>query len=256
MKILFCVPAYGSDVRVETAMALASGVMHITQTIPNAEVRLFAIDMAEIARVRNLFASMALQDGFDALLMLDSDMSVPPETFTRLLMSPYEVCGVTYPKREIDLERFRQLAAGGADLNACTAGALNFIAAGAFVHKDGRIDVKDSFLEMKELPGGCMMIRTSALKRMWKDIPAIRQTDHIGDIEERMGLKKLIRCFDNIQKGNSKFSEDLSFCRRWTGIGGQIFAIFDVPVAHFGHMRFEGKYSDFLMPRATNVSHR
>lgn len=253
MRVLFCIPAYGSSVRTETMLSVASGVMHMSQTMPGSEIRLFSIDMAEIARVRNVFASMALVQEFDALLMLDADMGVPAETFSRLLLSPHEVCGLTYPKRQIDLERFHRMAAAGADLNACRTGALDFISAGAFVHENGQIDVKDSFLEMNDIPGGCMMIRTSALKKLWQKMPDIRQTQHIHDIEEKLGITRVIRCFDNIQSGNTKFSEDISFCRRWKSVGGKIHALFDVPVAHYGSMKFEGSYSDYLLAAATNI---
>lgn len=253
MKILLCVPAYGSQVRVETALAMATGVMHMNQNIPGAEIKIFTMDMAEIARVRNLFASLILQEQYDVLLMLDADMSVPPDTFTRLVMSPHEVCGLTYPKREIDLQRFYDAAKSGAEFEAARVGALNFICANGFVHNNGSVDIRDSFLEMQEIPGGCMMIRRTALEKMWAKIPSIRQTKEISDIEAVSGLTRIIRCFDNIQEGNTKFSEDLSFCRRWRLIGGQIFALFDVPVAHFGHMKFEGAYSAQLMARATNI---
>ena len=253
MKVLFCLPAYGSSVRVETMLAVAASTMHMTQNIPNLELRLFGIDMAEISRVRNLFASLALEENYDAMIMLDSDMGVPGDTFTRLLLSPHEVCGLTYPKREIDLERFHRMAATGADFNTCKTGALNFIAADAFVHNNGQIAVNDSFLQMHDLPGGCMMIRRSALEKLWKKLPDIRQTKHIADIEGQMGLKRIIRCFDNIQSGDNKFSEDISFCRRWASVGGTLFALFDIPVAHYGHMKFEGAYSDNLMARARDI---
>jgi len=160
---------------------------------------------------------------------------------------------VTYPKREIDLARFHLLAKNGADLNAATQGALNFISANAFIHDKGNIEVKDSFLEMTDMPGGCLMIRRSALDTLWKRMPSIRQTDEIGDMEASLGLTRVIRCFDNFQNGNLKLSEDYSFCRRWREVGGRIHALFDVSVAHYGHMKFEGKFSDNLMARARNV---
>jgi hypothetical protein len=253
MRILFCVPAYGSQVRVETMLTVASSVQHMSQTVPGIEIRLFAIDMAEISRVRNLFASMAMEQGYDVLMMLDSDMWVPPETYTRLLMSGHEVCGATYAKREIDLERFHAMAKSGLDLQTCTTGALNFLCSNAFVHENGTFAVRESFVEMHELPGGCLCIRTSALKRLWKEMPDIRQTKNIGDVEAKMDLKRLIRCFDNIQTGDQKFSEDISFFRRWTKIGGKAYVLYDVPVAHFGHMKFEGKFSDHIMARAISV---
>jgi hypothetical protein len=253
MKILFCVPAYGSEVRVETALTLATSVLHITQNVPGAAVQLFAVDLAEIGRVRNLFASMTLEQGYDALLMLDSDMSMPADTFTRLLMSPYDVCGVTYPKREIDLERFHAMAKAGADFETARTGSLNFIAADSFVHQNGTFAVDAGFLQMKELPGGCLMIRRAVFEKLWKSLPEIRQIKHVSDVEARVGLTKIIRCFDNIVENGTKCSEDISFFKRWASLGGKAYGLFDVPVAHYGAMKFEGRYSDNLMARATNV---
>ncbi|MBN9479310.1 MAG: hypothetical protein J0I52_03655 [Bordetella sp.] len=250
MKLLICVPAYGSTVRVETMNSIAVGMIHLQQQMPHVEIRLFSVDMAEIARVRNLFASLAMKDDFDALLMVDSDMGIPPETFARLLASGHEVCGLTYPKRQIDLQKFHALAASGVDFEKAKVQALTFIAAGGFVHDNGQIQVTEGFLEMRELPGGCLLIRTSALHRMWREIPKIRQTAHISDLEQQMGVEKLIRCFDNVNLDHTKLSEDLSFCHRWRSINGRIFGLVDVPVTHCGNMNYEGRYIDLLMATA------
>ena len=253
MRVLFCCPAYGSQVRVETMLTVASAVMHMSQNIPGIEIKMFAIDMAEIARVRNLFASMAMEEGHDALIMLDSDMSVPPETFTRLLLSNHEVCGLTYPKRQIDLAKFHELAASGVEFEAARIASLSFISANAFVHRNGDIDIRESYVEMQELPGGCLVIRKGVFEKMWSKIPSIRQAKDVYDVEQTLGLTRLIRCFDNIQNGTMKFSEDISFCKRWTSIGGKIHALFDVPVSHYGHMKFEGSFQANLMARALEV---
>lgn len=250
MKLLICVPAYGSTVRVETMNSIAVGMIRLQQQMPHVEIRLFSVDMAEIARVRNLFASLAMKDGYDALLMVDSDMGVPPDTFARLLASGHEVCGLTYPKRQIDLQRFHALAAAGVDFDAARVQALTFIAAGGFVHDNGKLQIIEGFLEMNELPGGCLLIHTSALKRMWKEMPKIRQTTHVSDFEKQMGLDQIIRCFDNVNLDHTKLSEDLSFCHRWRSINGRIFGLVDVPVTHCGNMNYEGRYIDFLMANA------
>lgn len=253
MKILFCIPAYGGSVRAETMLSVSTGVIQLSKNFPTAEIRLFTVNMAEIARVRNIFASMVLNDGYDALFMLDSDMGVPPETFSRLLASGHDVCGLTYPRRQIDLAKFHALAQAGNSLEASQTGALSFIAAGGFVHRDGQIDIREGFLEMNEIPGGCMLIRREALELLWKKMPSLRQVRNIGDMEADLGLVKLLRCFDNIQEGSTKYSEDISFCRYYRQSGGKIMALIDVSVAHYGDMKYEGRYSDFLLSGATTV---
>ena len=146
MKILFCIPAYGGSVRAETMLSVSTGVIQLSKNFPSAEIRLFTVNMAEIARVRNIFASMLLDQGYDALFMLDSDMGVPPETFSRLLASGHDVCGLTYPRRQIDLAKFHQLAQAGQPYDACHTGALSFIAAGGFVHNNGQIDIRENLI--------------------------------------------------------------------------------------------------------------
>lgn len=252
MKLLICVPAYGGTVRVETMNSIALGMNHLLQNFPSIELKLFTLDLAEIARVRNIFVSLAMKEGHDAVVMLDSDMGVPHDAFSRLLASGHEVCGLTYPKRTIDLQRLHDLAQQGFEFEKARTLALTFICAGGFVHDQGKIEVKDGFLEMTELPGGCLFIRTSALERMWKEMPEIRQAKDITDLEERMGIERLIRCFDNIPRGKTKLSEDLSFCYRWRSINGRIFGMVDAPVTHVGAMQFEGRYIDLLMASATS----
>lgn len=253
MKILFCIPAYGGSVRAETMLAVSTGVIQLSKNFPTAEIRLFTVNMAEIARVRNIFASMLMEQGHDALFMLDSDMGVPPETFSRLLASGHDVCGLTYPRRQIDLAKFHQLAQAGNSLEASQTGALNFIAAGSFIHNNGQIQIQEGFLEMNEIPGGCMLIRRAAVDLLWKKAPHLRQTQNINDMEADLGLKKLIRCFDNIQEGATKYSEDISFCHYYRKAGGKIMALIDVSVSHYGDMKYEGRYSDLLLAGAKSA---
>lgn len=254
MKLLFCIPAYGGSVRAETMIAVSTGVIQLSKNFPTAEIRLFTINMAEISRVRNIFASMVLNDGYDALFMLDSDMGVPPDTFSRLLASGHDVCGLTYPRRQIDLNQFHALAQSGQSYEACHTGALSFIAAGSFVHRDSQIDIREGFLEMNEIPAGCMLIRRAAFELLWQKMPRLRQTQNISDMEASLGLSRLLRCFDNIQEGATKYSEDISFCRYYRQVGGKVFALIDVNVAHYGDMKYEGRYSDFLLAGAQSAS--
>jgi len=229
-------------------------VIQLSKNFPSAEIRLFTINMAEIARVRNIFASMVLNEGYDALFMLDSDMGVPADTFSRLLASGHDVCGLTYPRRQIDLAKFHQMAQAGNSFESCQTGALSFIASGSFIHNNGQIDIREGFLEMNEIPGGCMLIRRAAIELIWTKMPKLRQTQNISDMEADLGLKKLIRCFDNIQEGATKYSEDISFCRYYRKSGGKIMALIDVSVAHYGDMKYEGRYSDLLLSGAKPVT--
>jgi hypothetical protein len=247
MRILFCVPAYGGSVRSETMQTVASGLLSLAKA--GHEVRLFSVDMAEISRVRNLFASLALQEKWEALIMVDADMSFPDTVFNQMVDSGYDVCGLTYPKRTIDLERFHAAAQAGKTLEVSTIEGLTFIVPDGFVHDGGKLNIQKGFVEMKGLPAGCMLIRLKVLETMWKKLPEIHQTTRIDGLESSLGLKALIRCFDNIKAHDTNFSEDLSFCMRWKALGGRIHALADASVTHHGFMKFEGKYLDWLTNR-------
>lgn len=250
-RILFCVPAYGGSVRSETMVTVSHGIALLKDA--GYEVRLMSMDLAEISRVRNIFASIAMEENYDILMMVDADMSFPSDVFTAMAGSRHDVCGLMYPKRNLDVQAFYAAASAGRSLQDAVTAGLDFILGDNFVLTDGQLKVDRGFLEMVAVPAGGMMIRVSALRRLWEGMPDIRQTEGIDPYERSLGIKNYIRCFDNIMKDGRGFSEDISFCIRWRELGGKVNGLVDVMVAHHGQMRYEGRYLDSLLARAATV---
>jgi hypothetical protein len=242
LKVLMCVPAYGGSVRIETMRTVSEGMISILGQFPGTSMSLMCIDLAEIGRVRNMFASALLDQGHDVAFMVDADMSFPAGVFAALLKSEHEVCGLTYPKRQIDLEAFYQGAQSGLTLEECRHRGLTFIAHDDVVLQDGKIEIRNGFTEMRSLPGGCLMIRRSAVERIAKEHPElIRQVDP-GSAEASVRLTRVVGCFDAVTYQGKLASEDISFCHRWRAIGGKVMVLADIDVNHHGQMAFQGNY--------------
>ena len=56
----------------------------------------------DCATARNRIATMAVDDGYDAVLMVDSDMTLPKDALTRLLSHDEDVVSGWYLRRSVD----------------------------------------------------------------------------------------------------------------------------------------------------------
>lgn len=242
LKVLMCVPAYGGSVRIETMRTVSEGMISIMGQFPGTTMSLMCIDLAEIGRVRNMFATALLDQGHDVAFMVDADMSFPAGVFAALLKSEHEVCGLTYPKRQIDLEAFYNGAQSGLTLEECRHRALTFIGHDDVVLHDGRIEIRNGFTEMRAIPGGCLMIRRRVVERIAEAHPELIRPADPGSAEANVRLTRVVGCFDPWTHNGKMASEDISFCHRWRAIGGKVMAMPDIDVNHHGQMAFQGNY--------------
>lgn len=95
MTILICTPARDL-VHLDTAMCLASLARATPREIPLA---FFGPKGASIAHLRNFAVQVALDQGAEAILWIDSDMVFPPDALARLLRHEREMVGATYRRR-------------------------------------------------------------------------------------------------------------------------------------------------------------
>lgn len=91
---------------------------------------------ALLQRARNDTIQLALETGVDALVWIDGDIEWQPEWFYRLVNSPHEVIGGTYPKKS-SVEEYvvRQLVRNNVD---ATTGLLEVDGLGTGFVKMGR----------------------------------------------------------------------------------------------------------------------
>ena len=177
MRILIAVPTFES-VRPETFKSIYG------LRIPDGCAAMFDFVRGyDCARARNLIAQEALDGGFDAVLMVDSDMVLPPDALELLVEGGALVVLGTYPRRgevagsEVFLPGMRDFT----DANRVRFADM----------PDGRFEAKGGGL-------GCAMIRAEALRavaRPWfkyvqyDDGAVLSEDNYFCDACSRAGIR-------------------------------------------------------------------
>lgn len=231
MRILVGTPTYNGQLTTPYTASLLALSRRLGDSMQWAPV-----NGTLVAVARNILASRMLEEDFSHLLFLDSDISFQPELVQRLIDFDQQVVGAVYPQRTIDQQRFFRQARTQSDPNSAWATALSFPMDLETPHVS-----QGDFFRAKSVPTGLMLIKREALERLTREYPELYRPT-ANSFYESQGLKHVLQCFDPVYDPNGiAISEDLSFCRRWRAVGGEIWTLFDDTVGHFGPFLFRAR---------------
>jgi hypothetical protein len=199
----------------------------------------------EISVVRNLIVARFLSSDADALLMVDADQGIPPEALKRLIDLDKPVVGCLYPMRRYHWPQVDWNSA--MDLNQLLYQAYRFV---GFLEEDeeGLATIVNGYAKADHIGTGIMLVHRSAFEAMMKELPELEgrgfcPEGHPVEVNAtgRWGF------FNRLSTSEGPpISEDISFCKRWRGIGGEIWADVATSTAHIGLNSFVGNYLDYL----------
>jgi hypothetical protein len=235
--ILVATPCYGGQVTSLYALSLLGLQRACAEIGIGLSFRLIAGDSL-ITRARNLAAQQFLAASEAThLLFIDADIGFAPEQALALLAADKEVCGAIYPLKRLDWDRIRAQAKAG--IETLAASSLNYVVD----FKEGEPSPPQSeFFRVKYLGTGFMMIRRAVFARMAEHYPEIKfKKIHLGlNIEAAHAeAHAFFDCMIDPETGEY-LSEDYTFCKRWIGMGGEIWAYANSRLAHIGTHVFEG----------------
>jgi hypothetical protein len=197
---------------------------------------LFKDGDALITRARASLISQFLDDA-DAthLLFADADIGFEPEQVLRLIECGADMCAAVYPIKRIDWDKVRTTIEAARQNPA--AAALKYVFE---VEDPNAVIAKAGFVKVRYAGTGFLMIRRAALERMCALYPQLQyKRDHSLDAatpsENRFALFESM-----IAEDGTYLSEDFAFCKRWTDIGGEIWADLNSKLNHVGPMAFCG----------------
>jgi hypothetical protein len=172
------------------------------------------------------------------LLFLDADIGFEPEQVLRLIESGTEMCAAVYPIKRIDWDRVRSAIETKRPNPA--AAALKYVFE---VDDPNAVTEKGSFVKVRYAGTGFLMIRRGALERMCARYPQLQyKRDHSIDAATASDKRfALFECM--IAEDGTYLSEDFAFCKRWTDMGGEIWADLKSRLSHVGPMTFCGDLS-------------
>jgi hypothetical protein len=105
------------------------------------------------------------------------------------------------------------------------------------------VTARAGFARVRYAGTGFLMVRRRALEKMCAHYPQLRyQRDHSVEAATASANRfALFECM--IGEDGTYLSEDFAFCKRWTDIGGEIWADLKSTLNHVGPMVFRGDLS-------------
>ena len=238
-------PCFGGQVSWLYAMSLLKLQKAFTQRGWNLNYLVQAGD-ALVTRARQAIVGHFLENpSATHLLFIDADIGFEPEQVLRLLEFGADMSAAVYPAKQIDWDLMPSAVhAGRSPLESAT---LSYV-----VEREASKDlvVRSGFVRSRYAGTGFLMIRRSVLEAMIEHYPELRYTHEHGASDPSAGSpwrSALFNCMID-QSTGFYLSEDFSFCRRWTDMGGEIWVDYTSRLNHVGLMVYRGNMAASVDP--------
>ncbi|MGB6943302.1 MAG: hypothetical protein WBE37_12950 [Bryobacteraceae bacterium] len=233
-------PCYGRQVTDLYTASLLKLVLACQQRDIRIGVQMAGSD-ALITRARqNIVANFLENEAATHLLFIDADIGFEPQQVFRLLDFDAAMTAAIYPIKHLDWPKIAaSVHAGRTPLESA---ALSYMVE---FENAQEIEMRNGFARVSFAGTGFLMIRREVLLAMLERYPELRYAhDHKPD-DKLSGSPwrcALFNCMIDEQTG-TYLSEDFSFCRRWTAMGGEIWADLQSRLTHVGTVSFTGDVS-------------
>jgi hypothetical protein len=239
VNLVIATPCFGGQISVLYAASLFK-LQKLVRRYADFNLKLLFKDSdALITRARASLISQFLDDATAThLLFVDADIGFEPEQVVRLIECGADMCAAVYPVKRIDWEKVKSTIETARPNPA--AAALKYV----FEVEDANaVTEKGGFVKVRYAGTGFLMTRRDALERMCARYPQLQyKRDHSMDAAVASDNRfALFECM--IAADGTYLSEDFAFCKRWTDMGGEIWADLDSKLSHVGPLAFCGDLS-------------
>jgi hypothetical protein len=238
VNLVVATPCFGGQISVLYAASVFK-LLKLARSYEGFNLKVMFRDSdALITRARASLVAQFLEDETAThLLFLDADIGFEPEQVMRLVECGAEMCAAVYPIKRIDWDKVRSSVENA---RPNPAASLSYV----FEVDDPSAVIEQSgFVKVRYAGTGFLMIRRAALEKMCAHYPHLQfKRDHSVDAA-RPSDKRFALFESVIAEDGTYLSEDFAFCKRWTDIGGEIWADLDSKLAHVGPMTFRGDLS-------------
>ncbi len=218
--------------------AYFSSVMKLQESFLRGEMPLTFLtpdggDLVERARQEIVADFMAIP-GATHLLFIDSDIGFEPEQVHRLIRFNADIAAAIYPLKRIDWEKAGAAALAGRE-NLESAG-LHYV-----MEMEEPFQTRDEFFKVRSAGTGFFLMKRAVIEAMMERHPELRYENETGNRESGQIYPRyaLFNCLIDGESG-AYLSEDYSFCRRWTKMGGEIWVDQRSRLQHVGPVTFKG----------------
>ncbi len=223
--LLIAIPCYTGAVSVETLKTVVDGLQEASRMgFDGCCLWTYSGD-GRIIHVRNRIVSEFWDAGFSDLILLDDDVGASGGSIGRLLSYPVDFVAGVYPARK-DPEEY----------------CVRWLHEDAAVEPDWYIeeDAETGLMRVAGVPAGFLRITRACAGRM------IAHYKEGAYPNAKAPGKTVYRLFDWDLRVAADWGEDISFCKRWRDIGGDVWIDPGIRLTHTGPKMFKGCIGDWL----------
>jgi hypothetical protein len=194
-----------------------------------------------ITRARNLVANEFLrQKEYTHLLFIDADIGFQPELPWKYLQAEKDVvCGI-YPVKHIDVDKLRTIDPK-VHSRVAEAASLHYAVK---LKTGGRPEPGTGLIPVDYGATGFMLIRREVFTRLAEAYPELHYDYSYTNDDNVNNVAFFETAID--PQNRDYLPEDYAFCKRWTDIGGEIFADIHSVFTHVGSHDYTGNFTAFL----------
>ncbi|CAB4133623.1 hypothetical protein UFOVP257_345 [uncultured Caudovirales phage] len=216
-------PCYGGNVSEPTMTSLLRFILMAQQVGLNWSLDTM-VNESLVTRARNnLMAKMMTNTTATHFMFIDADIRFQPESILQMMACDKDVIGGLYPKKALP---------------------VNYV-----INLKPQTKVQGDIFTVDTMGTGFLMFKRHVYEQLCKAHPETKYVDDVGLGKQYEPTMYAIFDCEIDQKGHY-LSEDWLFCRRWSAIGGEIWAHGKVLLNHIGHYEFVGDLSK--MPSFTH----
>ena len=248
--LVVATPCFGGQV----SSIYASSIFQLQRAVrakSNIDLKVLMRDGdALITRARANLVTMFLDDpAATHFLFVDADIGFTPDQVFRLIESGADVVAGVYPVKRVNWDKAKR--ALQSNPSKAASAALDYVLE---LDDPDQVVVVNGFARVRYAGTGFLMIRRHVLERMcehpaYASLQFFREhsADALAGSPNRFAL---FECMIDAKTG-TYLSEDFAFCKRWTDIGGEIWADLDSRLDHVGPSVFHGDLSSQFATAAT-----
>ena len=217
-------PCYGGNVSEPTMTSLLRFILMAQQVGLNWSLDTM-VNESLVTRARNnLMAKMMTNQSATHFMFIDADIRFQPESILQMMACDKDVIGGLYPKKALP---------------------VNYV-----INLKRETKVQGDIFTVDTMGTGFLLFKKHVYEKLCAAHPETKYVDDVG-----LGKQfepTMYSIFDvAIDEKGHYLSEDWLFCRRWSALGGEIWAHGKVLLNHIGHYEFVGdlsKMPDFTKP--------
>ena len=242
IHLVVATPCFGGQV----SSIYAGSVFHLQRSVRSRSNIDLTVLMREgdalITRARANLVTLFLDNpSATHLLFVDADIGFTPDQVYRLIESGADMVAGVYPIKRVNWDKARRML--GSNKPAAPSAALDYVLE---IEDPDHVIAVNGFTRVRYAGTGFLMIRRHALEKMCEHPNyASLQFFREHSIDALAGSSNRFALFDCLidQRTGSYLSEDFAFCKRWTDIGGEIWADIESRLDHVGPSVFHGDVS-------------